>query len=393
MNTAKLTFSKNAVFTLKRTGQYAAAALAAFALAACGGGGGGSEGGSTTGAAQQNPALQVVAFGDELSDVGTYAPVILSGFGGGRYTTNPGEVWTQKVAEYFGGSLSAAYLGGFGQPLTASTGLGYAQGGARVQDPDGEGHAPAAAVNAAYAQATTVPVTQQVQNYLGVHGSFNANQIVLVNGGTDDILELEPTIQNAVAGDVASGMDETTAVQKEALSTLTPVAQALASTVQQIVTSGAGHVVLVNVADLGQTPLGVQSGTTAQQLLTALASVFNQVLSQTIQSYGLAAGKVIPVDLFSWQDGIIRTYQASGFSVSNTGTACNISSMVANATKAGESDPQLFGSALFCSPQLYTTAGADQTYMFADLTNPSTHLHALFAEYVEQQLASAGVKL
>ncbi|PZR38295.1 MULTISPECIES: SGNH/GDSL hydrolase family protein [Burkholderiaceae] len=391
MNAAKLASIKNAPLALKRTVLYAAAALTAVALAACGGGGGGG-GNSTAGAAQQSTALQVVAFGDELSDVGTYAPVIAPGFGGGRYTTNPGEVWAQKIAEYFGGSLTAAYLGGFGQPLTASTGLGYAQGGARVQDPDGEGHAPAAAVNAAYAQATTVPVTEQVQNYLSAHGSFTANQVVLVDGGTDDILELEASIQNAVAGDVAGGMDEATAVQKEAVAALTPVAQSLASTVQQIVTSGAGHVVLVNVADLGQTPLAVQNGTSAQQLLTALASVFNQVLSQTIQSYGLAAGKVIPVDLFSWQDGIIGTYQANGFSVSNTGTACNISSMVANATKAGESDPQAFGSALFCSPQLYAATGADQTFMFADLTNPSTHLHALFAQYVEQQLASAGVK-
>jgi phospholipase/lecithinase/hemolysin len=148
--------------TLARFAQLAIAGAAFAMLAACGGGGGGGSS-NTSSANTSTPTggvnLQVVSFGDSLSDVGTYAPVITASFGGGRFTTNPGEVWTQKVAEYYGGTLSAAYLGGFGQPLAASTGLGYAQGGARVQDPVGEGHAPVGTANADYSAATTVPVT------------------------------------------------------------------------------------------------------------------------------------------------------------------------------------------------------------------------------------------
>ena len=390
MKTKNTAIFANDITTIKRTAQYALATLAFAALAACGGGGGS---GNTSAASNAQPSanVQIVSFGDELSDVGTYAPVITASFGGGRFTTNPGEVWTQKVAEYFGGSLSAAYLGGFGQPLAASTGLGYAQGGARVQDPAGEGHAASSVPNADYAQATTVPVTQQVQNYLSAHGAFSSSQIVLVNGGTNDILLLEPSVESLVASDVAGGMDLTSAVQKEATAALVPVAQKFAATVQQIATAGAGHVVVVNVPDLGQTPLGAKVGSSGQQLLTALATVYNQAVSQTIQSFGLPAGKVVPVDLFGWQNGVIAAYQANGFSVANTGTGCNISLMVQNATNSGVSNPQAFGSSLFCAPALYTVAGADQSYMFADLTNPSTHLHALFAQYVEQQLASAGV--
>lgn len=391
---------------LARFAQLAIAGTAFAMLAACGGGGGGGSS-NTSSANTSTPAggvnLQVVSFGDSLSDVGTYAPVITASFGGGRFTTNPGEVWTQKIAEYYGGTLSAAYLGGFGQPLAASTGLGYAQGGARVQDPVGEGHAPAGTANADYSAATTVPVTQQLQNYVAAHGSFNANQLVLINGGANDIFELESTIQAAVTTDVAGGMDPATAIQKEATASLGPVAQTFAGVIQQIVAAGATHVVVSNVPDIGQTPLGVTSGSSAQQLLTALATVYNAALAQAIQGLGLPASKVIQIDAFSWQDGITASYQTNGFTVSNTGTACNLQSMAANATAYGTQNPSVlngltpaqygasFASALFCSPQTYTVAGADQTYMFADNVHPSTHLHALFAQYVEQQVAKSGL--
>jgi phospholipase/lecithinase/hemolysin len=392
--------------TLARFAQLAIAGTAFAMLAACGGGGGGGSS-NTSSANTSTPAggvnLQVVSFGDSLSDVGTYAPVITASFGGGRFTTNPGEVWTQKIAEYYGGTLSAAYLGGFGQPLAASTGLGYAQGGARVQDPVGEGHAPAGTANADYSAATTVPVTQQLQNYVAAHGSFNANQLVLINGGANDIFELESTIQAAVTTDVAGGMDPATAIQKEATASLGPVALTFAGVIQQIVAAGATHVVVSNVPDIGQTPLGVTSGSSAQQLLTALATVYNAALAQAIQGLGLPASKVIQIDAFSWQDGITASYQTNGFTVSNTGTACNLQSMAANATAYGTQNPSVlngltpaqygasFASALFCSPQTYTVAGSDQTYMFADNVHPSTHLHALFAQYVEQQVAKSGL--
>ncbi|WP_058035200.1 SGNH/GDSL hydrolase family protein [Burkholderia pseudomallei] len=381
-----------ATISLKRMGQVLAAAAIITTLAACGGGGdGGAPSNPASGNAQGSTKLQVVAFGDELSDVGTYAPNILLGFGGGRYTTNPGEVWAQKLAAAYGGSLTAAYQGGFGVPLTASTGLGYAQGGARVQNAIGIGHAASGTANADYSQATTVPVTQQLQNYLTAHGSFNAGQLVVVNGGTNDILSLAPTLQSAIAADVAGGMDATLAVQKEGSAALAPVAQALAGVVQQIASAGATRVVLVNVPDLGQTPYAVRSGASAQQLLSGLTKVYNTVLSQSVQALGIPANRLTLVDLSTWQDGVIAGYQASGFSVGNTGTACNIDAMVTNAAKAGVANPQAFGSALFCSPQTYTVAGADQTYMFADLFNPSTRLHALFAQQVQQQLTAAGL--
>ncbi|ENG0264517.1 SGNH/GDSL hydrolase family protein [Burkholderia multivorans] len=362
-------------------------------LAACGGGGGdsGAAAGTPSTNSQTNSKLQVVAFGDELSDVGTYSPKVLLGFGGGKYTTNPGDVWAQKVAASYGGTLSPAYQGGFGLPLAAANGLGYAQGGARVQESIGIGHAAEGTPDADYAQATTTPVTQQLQNYLQAHQSFNSGQLVLINGGMNDILALAPALQSAIATDVAGGMDPAIAVQKEGGAVLAPIAQALASTVQQIVAAGATRVVLVNVPDLGQTPYAVRSGAAAQQLLSGLSTVYNTFLAQSVQSLGIPASKLIVVDLAGWQDGFLGSYKSNGFAVGNTGTACNIDAMIENAAKAGVANPQAFGSALFCSPQTYVTEGADQSYMYADLFNPSSHLHALFADQVQQQLKASGM--
>src|SRR3978361_2316416 len=80
-----------------------ATACAAFAvLAACGGGS------DNTTPPAGGLKLQVVSFGDSLSDVGTYAPVAAANFGGGRFTTNPGQIWVQDVAQYYGDKLQPA---------------------------------------------------------------------------------------------------------------------------------------------------------------------------------------------------------------------------------------------------------------------------------------------
>ncbi|MGF6996307.1 SGNH/GDSL hydrolase family protein [Paraburkholderia sp. GAS32] len=396
-----------------------AIASAAFALlAACGGGSDNNNSSSST--PTGGVKLQVVSFGDSLSDVGTYAPVIQASFGGGRFTTNPGEVWTQKVAEYYGGTLTAAYLGGFGQPLVAAGGFGYAQGGSDVVNAQGIGWAPNSMA------ATTVPVVTQVANYLGAHTSFNSNQLVLVNGGANDILQFSTAanltalgtalqtqypqlvqagkLPNSQAGQVAFIVGY---LQQLANPQVAQAATQLAAQVQTMVNSGATHVVVSTVPDIGNAPLGVAAnaqtpGTAA--LLSGIAAAYNYLLVQNLTGLGLlGTGKVIVVDAFTWLDQQLPNYQALGFTVSNTGTACNVKAMVTNATAYATANPSAtngltpaqygsqFGSSLFCSPQTYTVAGADQTYMFADMLHASTHLNALFAQFVQQQVAATGL--
>ncbi|WP_322011623.1 SGNH/GDSL hydrolase family protein [Paraburkholderia sp. J12] len=323
-----------------------------FALiAACGGGGGGNSGSSSSsGTPPGGVSLQVVSFGDSLSDVGTYAP-IASAVGGGRFTTNPGQVWTQDVAQYYGNTLNAAFTIGFDHKLSAQGGLGYAEGGSTVATPATQ-----------YDFLTDVignvemPVNQQVSSYLGTYGSFNSGQLVLVWAGANDVLR---------AG-----------TPPAATSTIQAAATTLAQVIGQIVQGGATHVVVVNVPNIGLSPKGLAASDGGANL-TQLSQLFNSTLNAALQSNGLQ-GKVIQVDAYTWVTQTVANFQANGFTVSNTGQACDPSKTPDD-------------TSLLCSPATYVSSNADQTYMFADDLHPTTHLHALFAQYVEQQIAASGL--
>jgi phospholipase/lecithinase/hemolysin len=327
---------------------------AAFALlAACGGGsGGGSSSSGSPGTA--TPAgginLQVVSFGDSLSDVGTYAPVA-GAVGGGRFTTNPGQVWTQDVAQYYGGTLTAAFTIDPTHELQAQGGLGYAEGGATVATPANQNDFLTDVIG-----NVEMPVNQQVSSYITAQGSFNANQLVLVWAGANDVLR---------AG-----------TPPAATTTVQTAATTLAQLVGQIVQNGATHVVVVNLPNIGLSPEGLASSDGGANF-TQMSELFNSTLTSALQTNGLQS-KVIQVDAYTWLNGIIANFQANGFSVSNTGQACD--------PKKTPDD-----TSLLCSPATYVSANADQTYMFADDLHPTTHLHSLFAQYVEQQIAASGL--
>jgi phospholipase/lecithinase/hemolysin len=323
-------------------------AMTILMLSACGGNGGSSNGSSTTPTGGIN--LQIVSFGDSLSDVGTYAP-IASTVGGGRFTTNPGQVWTQNVAQYYGGTLSAAFTIDFTHKLSAQNGLGYAEGGATVATPADQYDFLTAIIG-----NIEMPVSQQVSSYLGAHGSFNSNQLVLVWAGANDVLR---------AGALPA-----------AAQTVETAATTLAQLVGQIVQGGATHVVVVNLPNIGLSPVGITSSDGGANL-TQLSQLFNNTLNAALQADGLQS-KVIQIDSYTWFNQIIANFQANGFAVSNTGQACD--------PKKTPDD-----TSLLCSPATYVSSNADQTYMFADNLHPTTRLHALFAQYVEQQIANSGL--
>lgn len=335
--------------TLHDTVRAAIFSMAIALLAACGGSGGGSgSGGSATPAGGIN--LQIVSFGDSLSDVGTYAP-IASAVGGGRFTTNPGQVWTQDVAQYYGNTLSAAYTIDITQKLSAQGGLGYAEGGATVATPANQNDFLTDVIG-----DVEMPVNQQVSSYLATYGSFNSGQLVLVWAGANDVLR---------AGALPA-----------AAQTVETAATTLAQLVGQVVQAGATHVVVVNLPNIGLSPKGLaqpDGGAT----FTQLSQLFNNTLNAASQANGLQA-KLIQIDSYTWLNQIIANFQANGFAVSNTGQACNPTTTPDD-------------TSLLCSPATYVSANADQTYMFADDLHPTTHLHTLFAQYVEQQIASSGL--
>ncbi|SAL83936.1 acylhydrolase [Caballeronia arvi] len=320
-------------------------------LTACGGGGDSGGGGmSSSSAPAGGVKMQVVSFGDSLSDVGTYAP-IAGVVGGGRFTTNPGQVWTQDVAQYYGDTLTAAFTINLAHELKATGGLGYAQGGSTVATPANQNQFLTDVIG-----DIEMPVSQQISSYLSAHGSFNAGQLVFVWGGANDVLRAgsppaaDTTVQNA--------------------------ATTLAQLVGQIVQSGATHVVVINVPNIGLSPDGIKSSDGGANF-TQLSQRFNATLNAALQANGLQ-GKVIVIDAYTWTTQTITNYQANGFVVSNTAQACDPSKTPHD-------------TSLLCSPATYVTSNADQTYMFADDLHPTTRMHALFAQYVEQQIAASGL--
>ncbi|AQG97813.1 acylhydrolase [Burkholderia sp. KK1] len=356
---------------LTRFAQVATASAAFALIAACGGGG--DDNNSTP---PGGVKLQIVSFGDSLSDVGTYAPVAAANFGGGRFTTNPGQVWVQNVAQYYGDTLTPAMTGGFGVPPAAQSGLGYAQGGALVTNPIGINHVSNDPAN--FQGALTVPVVQQVTNYLSAHGSFNSNQLVIVNGGGNDILY---NFQLAQTGAITPAQ-ASAAIGKAAID--------LAGIIGKVLQSGATHVLVSNVPDIGTTPQGMMSSAANRALLTQASLGFNQALAGALTQAGLMS-KVIYLDIVPVLANVTANFGQFGFTVSNTGTACNLQAMAAAAQKFGEPNPAAFATSLFCSPETLTVAGADQTYMYADTVHPTTHLGTLYAQAAEQVVAKSGL--
>lgn len=163
-----------------------------FGLSGCGG----------QNEARQTPKVSyasVVSFGDSLSDPGAYKAdptlSVVAQLGGGLFTVNgivgavgsepvPSYTWAQLVSAAAIGQVScAARIGGFGVPVSNITACtNYAQGGSRVTDPVGTGHA------ANGSAALTEPIVTQVANYLSRNnGVFTGNELVTVQGGANEL--------------------------------------------------------------------------------------------------------------------------------------------------------------------------------------------------------------
>ena len=107
-------------------------------------------------------------FGDSLTDSGHFQDGLPADIRdvAGRFTTNPGLVWSQWLAAYYGTDGTTDNQGG----------TNYAIGGARIDTP----------------VANTIPVTAQVELYLSTHGGrADPNALYTVWGGGNDLLAFD----------------------------------------------------------------------------------------------------------------------------------------------------------------------------------------------------------
>jgi phospholipase/lecithinase/hemolysin len=391
---------------MRKIRSWGLSAITALLLVACGGGdpsvpGSGSPAGAPT---TKGTFSAVVSFGDSLSDVGTYTPAtVIPGtnppvYIGGKFTTNSatGTVWVENLATSLGLLVTPAEVGFAGQsvkcpaaanPVLAGTCTAYGQGGSRVTDPNGIGHA---------GGALTVPIVSQIANHLARFGSFKDTDLILVYAGNNDVFTQFGAFAATAAqvqADAAAGTitpDQANLLlfnaQTQAQAGMKQAALELAGYIRsQILAKGGKYVAVMTLSDIGDTPFGNSLPATAKPVLSDLSRVFNLWLRDA-----LTGAPVQIIDTFTlFKDGY--TNPGKFGIVNNTVPACDAAKISA-ITGGAVTD----GSSLFCNstpgaPYNGIRTGADvTTWQFADSVHPTTGGHKIISDAFLQQLHSFG---
>ncbi len=278
-------------------------------------------------AAQDSTFSSTVFFGDSLTDSGYFRPLLVQQNPQaailGRFTTNPGLVWSEFVADYYG---TRADANGNGQ-----TGTNYAAGGARV------------GTNTTGALGPIPSLATQVGRYLTANGGqADPDALFTVWGGANDLFAAAaaPAQAQAIIGGAVTAQI------------------GLVGTLQG---AGAQYVLVPTLPDIGITPSFRAQGAAAAAGGTQLSIAYNTALFNGLAANGLS---VIPVDTF----GLLREVAANpgqfGFT-NTTGTACQ---------------PQIVSNSLTCNPATYVNPSAPFTYLFADGVHPTGAAHRIVGD-------------
>lgn len=346
-----------------RSGKQAALAMVlGAALVGCGGGG------------DSRPEYRaVVSFGDSLSDVGTYAPV--TGQAGGKFTINPGPVWVENIASRLGLAITP-HIVGYGAdsgtwqfcPRPACT--GYAQGGARITDPDGSGKSDG---------ALTLPLQSQIANHLAANGGqFQANELVLVFAGSNDVLSQFGRYA-ASAPVVGAGPAEESAVA----AMVSAATEMVGYLKNDMIARGARQVTVVNLPSLSATPYArIEADASGRAVLDRLVDAFNATLKKGIDDNRL---DVLVYDANAAFKTVADNPQRFGL-VNTQDPACD-PVRIAEATNGQVTS----GSALFCNQSTLTDAARlDPRYQFADRLHPAPVMHRIFSDLMVEALSARG---
>jgi phospholipase/lecithinase/hemolysin len=322
-----------------------------------------------------NRIRHVLVFGDSLSDVGTYGVGVVAAAGGGKFTTNPGPIWSEMVGALLGSPVTP-----FRQGLAGSSevlgGTGFAMGGARVAQQPGIGCDPDPTTGSCKTWMT-IPVAQQIGDYLGANSDrFDPDQLVFLLAGANDILYQLGVFQaNVQAGEPVDP------AQAAALGAVQEAASDLVTQVQRIKTKGGSRVVVLNVPDLSDTPFGNAADTApVRPLVAAMVQYFNQTLAAGLQGTGATL-----LDLAAREKDVVSNPKK--YHVKDTTTPACDAEKIAELTGGLVTD----GISLFCSSQTLVKADAPLKHLFADSLHPSTVGHAVVASFVLVELWQRGL--
>lgn len=284
------------------------------------------------------------AFGDSLTDAGYYRGFLAaSGVPAalvtemGRFTTNPGPVWSEIISRYYGYNPA---------PSNVSGGNIFAQGGARVNESPGVSTPPGQAQR---------PISTQVTEFLG-RGAVDPGALYSMWGGANDLF-------------YNLGLFSAGAITQAQLQTnVLAAATAEIGQVARLKGAGARYILVFGLPNIGGTP--AFAGQATAPAVTALSAGYNTTLFTGLQGAGIS---VIPVDTFSLFTEVIAN--ASAFGITNTtGIACGAFPPVTTAATA---------NSLFCHTTNLVAPNANNTYAFADSVHPTTASHRILGDFVK----------
>ncbi|HET7268337.1 MAG TPA: autotransporter domain-containing protein [Oleiagrimonas sp.] len=339
---------------------------------------------------------QMVVIGDSLSDNGNIS-LATGASQPSRFTTNPGEVAVEHVADHFGFNLTPSVTGG----------NDYAFGGARVKVAAGGGTIPSLttqwasylANNGGQADAHTLYSVWGGANDIFYHvkavgAAATAQQLIeqtiqqqvqaALTGGVIQpgqvnafIQQITPTVTQQVLAQVAAVAGVTPETPAQAQAGIAMAAKQELALLGQIHASGAEYTLVFNLPDIGKTPAAAAQGAVAQQSLAQLSLLYNGVLAGGLNQLSDQGLNIVPVDVYALFNEVIANPSAFGFS-NVTAPACGVGS---TSVKCG---PQGSGAPYTYAP------GTDKSYLFADGVHPTTAAHKMLGQYVIAELSAPG---
>ncbi len=342
--------------------------------------------GLTIGSASALDFSNTYFFGDSLTDSGAFVGNDDAG-AGGTFSTDPGLVWSEVLANSFGTTAIANNPDNAAN--TDPNGTNYAQGGARVTLSPGFGQtdSPEAAL----------PVSTQIANYLASNPTADPNAVYSVWAGANDIF---------------FNFSDPAAVAN-----LTTSANELSGLVSQLADAGAKYIIVPNLPDIGTSPSSILTAISSEgdgnaNLATALGTAVG-ILSQTanspaeqlvIQQQAIAAAEGIlglAADTIVTESAIIADRNTSLADSYNAALSTALSSNSANIIRLDVhtflaevmANPAELGlinvtgvacgtpSALPCTSTSLIATGVDSAFLFADGVHPTTAGHQIIAQY------------
>ena len=280
-----------------------------------------------------SPFTQTIFFGDSLTDGGFFRSLLPPSVQNvtGQFTTNPGYVWSQYLADYYDSNADVAWKATGATPTLSPGGNNWAVGGART------------GTDSVGALGYTPSLASQYARYLSSGNTVDPNALYTVWGGANDLFAVQanPAQAQAIIGGAVT---------------------AQIGLVGALTQAGAQYILVPTIPDLGLTPSSRAGGAAAMAQGTALTNSYNSALFGGLASAGL---HVIPLDTFHFLQEVVANPGAYGIT-NVTGTACQ---------------PQITAQSLTCNPTSLVNPGAPNSYLFADGVHPTSGAHKVIGDF------------